>query len=483
MGWTIGIPSLKLNNVGTKSKHCGNFQSVAEEALSERKGHDPDINPELSKRNKYDGLCSAAELMSYSENHCNTMKDAHNRSLRKDAVRMCVTIIKPPAAYMATLSEDDQHHFLQDGIDKIAEIVDPDNIKSIAWHFDEQGPHVHIFWEPITRDGRLCAKEMHNLAFLGKLNREMPSHLRQRGWDIDDCNAYDSAERALESAKEKSERRHMSGRNSAIYKAAAEQELRSIQEAKDTLRLELEENIQSLIQESIEEVLSDSCNIYEDGLFLLFACSNNRFVQLSEEGESLKKAAFQSAIPQIRQNLTIDELIHKANMRRSELTWQERQKHWEQYRLISTDFWELRKELNDDYRIALNIAYAKKRNALRSYYDAKYLLHRSRGIIPSLIAFIWALIAIKQQYKYEDQIILLKREQSELISNTTSFKKFSNTYKEELKAGKMPFEKYLSSLESIIKCMDQKVQEFQNTYPQIDHSNNNNTSRHIKLEL
>ena len=38
MGWTIGIPSLKLNNTGTKSKHCGNFKSVAEEALMERKG-------------------------------------------------------------------------------------------------------------------------------------------------------------------------------------------------------------------------------------------------------------------------------------------------------------------------------------------------------------------------------------------------------------------------------------------------------------
>ena len=36
MGWTIGIPSMKLSTTNNKSKHCGNFYLVAAEALKER---------------------------------------------------------------------------------------------------------------------------------------------------------------------------------------------------------------------------------------------------------------------------------------------------------------------------------------------------------------------------------------------------------------------------------------------------------------
>lgn len=53
MGWTVGILSMKLSNSNRKSKHCGNFYLVAAEALSERVGRDPDINPELSYKNIY----------------------------------------------------------------------------------------------------------------------------------------------------------------------------------------------------------------------------------------------------------------------------------------------------------------------------------------------------------------------------------------------------------------------------------------------
>ena len=123
MGWTLGIPSLKLNNVGNKSKHCGDFYRVAAEALEERLGHDPDINRELAEKNIYLGYRSAEELVAYSSEHCEGMTDKSGRSLRQDAVRMCATILKPPAAFMATLTEEEQLRFLNDGIDKLKEIL------------------------------------------------------------------------------------------------------------------------------------------------------------------------------------------------------------------------------------------------------------------------------------------------------------------------------------------------------------------------
>ena len=88
MGWKIGVPSLKLNNAGVTSKHCGDFGAVAAEALQERAGHDPDIDPERAALNRYEGFTTAAELQKYSREHVEQLRDAKGRKLRKDAVVM-----------------------------------------------------------------------------------------------------------------------------------------------------------------------------------------------------------------------------------------------------------------------------------------------------------------------------------------------------------------------------------------------------------
>lgn len=216
MGYKIGAPSLKLNNAGTVSKHCGDFGSVAMEALEERKGHDPDIDRDRADLNYYEGFRTAAELMEYSKAHVEQLRDAKGRKLRSDAVVMCGTILKPPAAMMAQLAPADQRRFLNDANEAFAEIVGRENIKSRADHFDEQGSHSHVFWEPMTADGRLCAKEVHNLQFFGRVNRELPQKLRDKGWDIEDCECYDAAKEQYEKAMKQS------GRSSMSYKLEAE---------------------------------------------------------------------------------------------------------------------------------------------------------------------------------------------------------------------------------------------------------------------
>ena len=105
---------------------------------------------------------------------------------------------------------------------------------------------------------------------------------------------------------------------------------------------------------------------------------------------------------------------------------------------------------------------------------------RIRNNIPALIALVWALIALNQQYKYDDQIRAIKKERDELICNTASFKKYSNAYKEELKAGKMPFEGYSSSISDIIDSLDKKEQQFREAYPRAKRSIN--TRQHEYLE-
>lgn len=240
MGWTIGLPSLKLNNVGAKSKHCGSFAAVAGEALEERSGHDVDIDHSRTGDNIYEGYRTAEELIEYSRKHVEELSkkqiEAGGRKIRGDAVVMCATIIKPPAAMMAELSPEERIRFFEDAKSKFADIVGAENIKSSVLHRDEQGDHLHVFWEPMTPDGRLCAKEQHSLKFLGRLNKDMPEHLRACGWDINACNAYDQAQEQLKTEQEKSERRQRNGRSSAVFKAQAEREKNIILEEVDKLK-------------------------------------------------------------------------------------------------------------------------------------------------------------------------------------------------------------------------------------------------------
>lgn len=225
MGYKIGLPSLKLNNAGKKTKRCGSFKSVACEALEERKGQDPDIDQSKSNENIYHGYRTAAELMEYSRKHVEQLKDKNGRSIRKDAVVMCVTILKPPAAMMNILPRSEQIRFLDDAEEGLARIVGKTNIKSSATHFDELGAHRHVFHEPMTEDGRLCAKEVHNLKFFGRVNRELPALLREKGWDIEDCEMYDTAQQEYEAVRGKNKE---SGKSSARFKVEAEQELQEI---------------------------------------------------------------------------------------------------------------------------------------------------------------------------------------------------------------------------------------------------------------
>lgn len=244
----IGLPSLKLNNAGVKSKNCGSFKSVAEEALQERKGHDPDIDLAKSQNNIYTGYRTAEELMEYSRQHIQQLKDKSGRGIRKDAVVMCVTVLKPPADFMNKMSREEQIRFLGDAEKAFMAIVGEENIKSTAIHFDELGAHEHVFWEPMTEDGRLCAKEMHNLKFFGRVNRELPEKLREAGWEIEDCEMYDAAKEDYENERKKG------GQSSVKFKAEAEREKQEALEMANEMIYIVEEKKQELseIQMSME---------------------------------------------------------------------------------------------------------------------------------------------------------------------------------------------------------------------------------------
>ena len=271
MGVHISSPTIKLNNVGTTSKKCGDLKKVSAEALSERQGLDRDIDQSRASLNLYEGYASSAELMAYSKAHIAELNEKAaaegKRKIRSDAVVMVATVLKPPAHFMNGLSREDQIRLLKDGVEGFANIVGEANVKSAAYHFDEQGSHVHVFWEPMTADGRLSAKEAVSLKTFSRINKELPQFMRARGWDIEDCKVYDEAEERAkrktlgeaEYRKQTAEKRARNGRSSYKYKAEAEEARRKAEAEVEELETAVSDLKAQVIQqrEEIENLESE----------------------------------------------------------------------------------------------------------------------------------------------------------------------------------------------------------------------------------
>lgn len=420
MGHLIGMPCLKLNNVGAQSKKCGDFGAVAREALEERQGRDKDIDHAKSAENIYTGYQTAAELQEYSRKHIDELSEKQvakgGRKVRSDAVVMISTVIKPPAALMNTLSKEDQNKLLDDSLTKLAEIIGKDKIKSTVKHFDEQGAHLHCFWEPMTDDGRLCAKEKFNLKFFKRLNEEMPKHLRSCGWDmIEDCKAYDAAAEKLKSEEEKAAERRSKGLTSVQYKAQAEAQKNEICEQIDELKIEksdLEEQASKLACQieraenalnEIQEPLADLKDIedIDDRAKVKKHLRGSETVTLSREDyNKLKAQAAHAAAAdvELRQaHLELEDKEREIKRLRSRIKWlddkfdehvetmgkmqvklNELDKKWKYHEKLITKikYWicgkgkQWEQELNalvDEYRIAYETQQKAAREAGRAY--------------------------------------------------------------------------------------------------------------------
>lgn len=244
MGYNIGMPVLKLNNVGRMTKHCGDFKKIIDEAF-DRWGKDNDIDRSRSYLNEIQGM-NHDELLKYSKAHIAELdaemrkNSKNNRGLRKDAVVMVATIIQPPKEFLETLDQAQRIQFMKDCREILKDLVGPERWRSDIIHHDEQSEHLHMFWEPMTGDDRLCAKEVVNLKFYNKLNREFPERLRNKGWkDIDDCFAFNQAEYDAMTPEEQKafwENKKKNGRSSKKYKAdedARKAEIKQLDQARD----------------------------------------------------------------------------------------------------------------------------------------------------------------------------------------------------------------------------------------------------------
>ena len=79
---------------------------------------------------------------------------------RKDSTRFVDTLITASPEFFKGKSPKEIQAFFQRAADFLTHRVGRENIVSAVVHMDEKTPHLHLTFVPLTKDNRLCAKEI-----------------------------------------------------------------------------------------------------------------------------------------------------------------------------------------------------------------------------------------------------------------------------------------------------------------------------------
>lgn len=325
---------------------------------------------------------------------------------------------------------------------------------------NKQGPDVQVAFER-------CLHEMGFESFNAwkhDLDQLMEDVLHRHGLERTVMDNHEKHQESSEYHRQQKEIR----RTKDLQKETviAEQRLATISTAINQKIDGMERSVDSYLQRLAEDVVSDPDNVYDDALFFMQNCDDEQFQELSDKGRELKKEILPEKImgDASRPKQSLDQTIREIAAGKAvakPLTWQEQQERWTAYGEMSKHFWPIRADMKQEYQTGLDAAYQKRRDAMRSYYDAMYFLRRSKSFVSIIIATIWALSAMRKEEKYNQQIEQLRSKRDTLVRNTASFAKFSRAYRDDLKAGKMPCEDYMEAMADVIRSLDQEHQQFQ----------------------
>lgn len=116
-------------------------------------------NPDIDKERVTDNYHLKAPTNRYYY-EVQSRIEAAKCKVRRDSVKYVDTFIGGTHEFIVGLSSDEQQEYFRRVYDFIAERVGEQNIFSAIVHMDEFTPHLHLCFVPLTRDGRLSAKEV-----------------------------------------------------------------------------------------------------------------------------------------------------------------------------------------------------------------------------------------------------------------------------------------------------------------------------------
>ena len=139
-------------------KHKGNPARPLEahhERQKEKYASNPDIDTAKSKYNfhivKPEGRYYHFIQSRIEQAGCRT---------RKDSTRFVDTLITASPEFFKGKPPKEIQAFFQRAADFLIQRVGRENIVSAVVHMDERTPHMHLTFVPLTKDNRLCAKEI-----------------------------------------------------------------------------------------------------------------------------------------------------------------------------------------------------------------------------------------------------------------------------------------------------------------------------------
>lgn len=357
---------------------------------------------------------------------------------------------------------------LQDTMDELKKEDAEFILAGASVHLNEGSPHLHYVGVPVqsTPDAKngLTKRVKKSAVFTREtLGTGLQDNVRTKiapavkdtfGWEFD----VKKAGRNQDLSKNEIANDKLQGQIQE-----SEKQLRAIKLAENRAYEMLEQNLQAQVDQRLTAVALDQNGAYDNAMFFLTVCSNELLQELSQKGLRMKEQLLADRVDAMQAPQTIEQMIAKAKsgqLRPREISWTERQERWEMYGDVSNSFWTLRSNIHDAQREAITEAYNERRAANQAYYAALDLLHHSRGILMRLIATIWALIEIERAKQLDRKIQLAKERLQDLQDDTADFSKFSRAYRNDLKAGRMPYEDALESMTDIVCALDREYQKF-----------------------
>lgn len=139
------------------AKHKGGA-SKALSAHHERTKEEYASNPDIDKSRIAQNYHLVTPRWSYEQEIRHRISMAGCR-VRRDSVKFVETLITTSPEF-AKAHESEMPEYFARAFDFLKERVGEENIISAVVHMDEKTPHLHLCFVPLTKDGRLSAKEI-----------------------------------------------------------------------------------------------------------------------------------------------------------------------------------------------------------------------------------------------------------------------------------------------------------------------------------
>ena len=136
---------------------------IHNDRLSDHSNTNPDIDFSRSQNNRKLPLeKDFLEKLPYHKriNEVLRTERQDTKTIRKDAVKMCEVLVTSDSHFFDSLTAEQVTDFFDTAYAFLCDRYGRKNIIAATVHMDERTPHMHVDFVPVTKDGRLSAKEV-----------------------------------------------------------------------------------------------------------------------------------------------------------------------------------------------------------------------------------------------------------------------------------------------------------------------------------